>query len=216
MAEGNFFNAPSRPDPAHLNAARDSDGNTYLHELCARGAPPELIREAVRLGADINKTNKQKMPPLGVALQKGTPEMVALLLDLGAECCFPVGAKNSGEFFNAAHIAAAEGKRDKLDIVLAKGGARFLNQNAVEGDGTAHRWMPLHAALRRGHTEFIEPLVAAGAFVNEDAGFEKAAPLFVAVAANSAHAVGQLVERGANIEQRNVDSGNTPNIRLLP
>jgi len=210
VPEGNSFNAPQRPDPMHLNAARDSDGNTYLHELCAKGAPVELIREAVRLGADINKTNKQKMPPLGIALTKGTPEAVAALLDLGAECCFPVGTKNSGEFFNAVHIAAADGKREKLDIVLQKGGARFLNQPGVDADGTFTRWLPLHAALRRGHNEFIEPLTAAGAFVNDEAGSEKASPLFVAIANNSAHAVHQLVERGANIEQRHADTGATP------
>jgi len=202
------------PAVENLNAPRDQDGNTYLHELCAQGAPPALIRAAVAKGASLQSLNKQKMPPLGVAITKGSAETVACLLDLGAEVFF-IAAKRARPdapdmCFNAAYLAAVEGNADKLQAVLAKGGALHVNAPGIDADGTSQQLHALHGALRKSHVGFVEKLVEAGAFIDGPAGFENVTPLAVAIGHNNGHLVSRLVQLGAEIELRHPATGNTP------
>ncbi len=214
MFEGIPFHAPARPDPSNLNAPRDTEGNTYLHELCALGAPPALIAEAIKLGADPNALNRKKLPPLALAITKGKPETVAAMIDAGAELYFKTGEKTWGEprqeFFNATYLAAIEGLRDKLDVVLAKGGGAFVNCTGMDADGSASSMTPLHAAIKKSKTEFIAPLHNAGAFLDVAAGGDGSTPLFIAIANNSATMVNRLAELGAGLECRHADTFNTP------
>ena len=200
------YNLPSRPEPANINLPRDSDGNTYLHELIRKDAPVERIREAVALGANINATNKKNMPPLGVAIQNGKPEIIACLLDLGAEIFFPVG---KGANFNAVYLAADTGRTAALNMLLAKGGGAYANSPGIAQDGWAAKWNPLHIAIKNYHYDMIAPLVDAGALVNEEAGTERLTPLMLAVANNAASGVRQVLNAGADLEYRQSDTGRT-------
>ncbi len=203
-----------RPAPSNLNLPRDTEGNTYLHELCALGAPAALIAEAIKLGADPNQLNRKKLPPLALAITKGKPETVAAMIDNGAELYFKVGEKTWGDFredfFNAAYIAVTDGSREKLDLVLAKGGAAFVNCTGVEADGNNMGLMPLHVAMKKSRTEYIAPLHDAGAFLDVPAGSDKLTPLLIAIANNSAPMVAKLCELGAGLECRQADTFNTP------
>ena len=197
-----------------LNAARDTDGNTYLHELCALGAPPSLILEAVKLGADPNQLNRKKQPPLSLAITKGKPETVAAMIDAGAELYFKTGEKTWGEvreeFFNATYLAAIGDSREKLDVVLARGGAAFANCPGADADGSSSNLLPLHAAIKKSKADFIAPLHDAGAFLDVAAGADRATPLLTAIANNSATMVNRLAELGAGLECRHAETFNTP------
>ena len=214
MPEGNAFSVPAMPAVENLNAPRDQDGNTYLHELCAQGAPPALIRAAVAKGASLQSLNKQKMPPLGVAILKGSAETVACLLDLGAEVFFVAAKRPRPDapdvVFNAAYLAAVEGTPEKLAAVLARGGALHVNAPGIDADGSSQQLHALHGALRRSHLQFIDTLVDAGAFVDGTAGFENITPLAVAIGHNNASIVTRIVRLGAEIELRHPATGNTP------
>lgn len=213
--EGTFYNAPQRPDAANVNAPRGYDSNTYLHELAERGAPASYIKEALKLGADINALNRQKMPPLGLALQRGNLETVKALIEAGASLYFETGRMTGIDgpvvlYFNATYTAAAGGDKAKLALVLQNGGGAFVNCPGTESDGYDNKLKPLHAAIRKYKSEVIPLLADAGAFLDEEAGFSKETPLMMAVANDSEDAVVKLVKRGASLEYKHSETGDTP------
>lgn len=201
------YGLPSRPDRANINMPRDMDGNTYLHELCRKDAPLELIRDAVLNGANINATNKRGMPPLGMAIQSGKPELVSLLVDLGAEMYFPVNATMN---FNAVYLAADTGRDGALKALLAKGGGVYVNQPGITQDGRETKLNALHIAVKTYHYDMIEPLVEAGALLNEEAGPERMTPLMIAISNNTASGIRQLLNAGADLERPQSGTGRTP------
>lgn len=213
MPDGSYFTPPTKPDPAFINSGlRGRDDNTYLHELAERGAPASYIAEAVQMGARLNTLNRQKMPPLGLAILRGEAETVKALIDAGAELYFEVGKSHTGEpqYFNAAMIAALSGSREKLDIVLANGGAALVNLGGIDADGYDNGLKPLHAAIKKWKQDVIPQLVDAGAFVDETAGRGNETPLMAAIMNDSEDAVQKLVRRGASLEARNPATGDTP------
>jgi ankyrin repeat protein len=196
-----FYNAPVKPSTLTVDIPRDTEGNTYLHELCARGAPVEFIREAVeKLGANVNAFNKKNLTPLGTAILSAGPEVVECLIALGADLYLPAPRKDT--FFNAVYLAAGEGRTAALEKVIAHDGGLYVNAPGVNRYGNGADSPALHAAVTGGYYGMIAPLVAAGAFVNETAGWRKETPLLAAVDRNSAAAVQKLVESGADLERR--------------
>lgn len=202
---------PSKPDPAFVNQPRDQDGNTYLHELCRKDAPADVIRAAVKeLKADVNLLNKRGLPPLAVAIQNAKPETVALLIELGAELDIPLAPKTNPKLhFNAAFMAADSGRAAALDVILAKGGGLYVNSPGVTRDGYASDLLALHVAVKNYHTDLIAPLIKAGALVNETAGFDQTTPLNYAILNNNETGIKRLVDAGASLESRSSD-GRTP------
>lgn len=199
-------NLPSKPERAAVNLPRDSEGNTYLHELIRKDAPVALIREALDLGANVNAVNKKNMPPLGMAIQQNKPEVIACLIDGGAEMFFPV-AKDT--WFNAVYMAADTGRDAALKTVLDKGGGLYVNNPGMTQDGRSSPWNPLHIAVKTYHYAMVAPLVAAGAFLNDEAGYDKATPLFLAATNNDDSGVATLINAGADLERRNSLNGRT-------
>jgi uncharacterized protein len=201
-------NFPSRPERTNIDLPRDQDGNTYLHELCKKDAPVPLIREAVeKLGANINAVNKKNMPALALAIQYAKPEVVACLLDMGAEMYFQTAKADP---FNAIYLAADLGKADALKTIIEHGGALHVNDIGIGQDGYGSKIPALHTAVKNYRYDIIEPLVQAGAFLNEEAGFERVTPLFLAIANNSDKSIRQLLEAGADLERPQSDTGRTP------
>ncbi|MEZ0226557.1 MAG: ankyrin repeat domain-containing protein [Alphaproteobacteria bacterium] len=199
---------PSRPERVNINLPRDSDGNTYLHELCKKDAPIPLIREAVqKLGANINAVNKKNLPALALAIQYAKPEVVACLLDMGAEMYFQT---TKADPFNAIYLAADLGKAGALKTIIEHGGGTHVNDIGMGQDGFGSKITALHIAVKNYHFEMIEPLAEAGAFLNAEAGFDKVTPLFLAIANNSDSGVRKLLNAGADLEHRHSDTGRTP------
>ncbi|MBI1215658.1 MAG: hypothetical protein GC185_07560 [Alphaproteobacteria bacterium] len=208
MAANPYFHAPVKPGPQTVNSPRDYEGNTYLHELCSRGAPVELVREAVEeLGADINAFNKKNITPLGAAILRGETEIVECLLEMGAGLYLPTA---QGGFFNATYLAASSGKAGALQAVLKHDGGLYVNEPGIDHDGTDRRMFALQAAVKEAHYGLVGPLVAAGAFVNEKSGYGNETPLLAAVEKNEPAAVRRLIEAGADIEQRAGSGNRTP------
>ncbi|MCC7035953.1 MAG: ankyrin repeat domain-containing protein [Alphaproteobacteria bacterium] len=210
MPEGNF---PIAPHPRNINAPRDQDGNTYLHELVLLHAPVEKLREAINLGADINALNKQNMPPLGLAILKGDAGQMRDLLDLGADINFATGKmsySNTPLVFNATYLAAFTGNAEKLDIILSKGGAAFINTPSIEPTGYDDKWTALHVALKKSHYNIVDTLLDAGAFACAPGGPSGDTPMMLAIDNDSPQAIGKLVRAGVSLEEKNPATGNTP------
>lgn len=201
-------NLPSRPERTNIDLPRDQDGNTYLHELCKRDAPVPLIREAVeKLGANVNAVNKKNLPALALAIQYAKPEVVACLLDMGAEMYFQTAKADP---FNAVYLAADLGKGGALNTLLERGGGLHVNDIGIGQDGYGSKIAALHIAVKNYRFDMIDPLVKAGALLNEEAGFDHVTPLFLAIANNSDSGVRKLLNAGADLERRQSDTGRTP------
>lgn len=190
----------SKPDRAFINDPVDTDGNTYLHLLCIKGAPLHLVREAVeKLGADPNTLNKKNYPALGFALQKASPEVAAYLIDAGADVYFTT---DKNKAFNACHTAVETGRQEMVQIVLNKGGAAHVNTGGVNENGFFDDMPALHTALQKYHYKLIEPLVAAGADLCRVAGYRNLTPLQMAAENEATGPMAQLIRLGADVEQR--------------
>jgi ankyrin repeat protein len=212
---GDFSNnLPSRPAPADINLPRDGEGNTYLHELCRKNAPAALIREAVAAGADPNILNKKNMPPLGIAVQNARPETAAALCEAGALLFIPLSAPKTGAF-NAPYLAADLGKEDMLKELLARGGGLHVNSPGIGADGMTSEWHALHAAVRQRNAALLEPLVAAGAALNQEAGPDLYTPLQIAAANDCDGLLRKLLSLGADLETRHSRSGRTPLLQAV-
>lgn len=197
----------SKPDRAFINDPVDTDGNTYLHLLCIKGAPLHLVREAVeKLGADPNALNKKNYPALGFALQKAAPEVAAYLIDAGADVYFTI---DKDKAFNACHTAVETGRQDMVQIVLNKGGAAHVNTGGVNENGFCDDVPALHTALQKYHYKLIEPLVAAGADLCRVAGYRNLTPLQMAAENEATGPMAQLIRLGADVEQRTGADGQT-------
>lgn len=212
MPAETFNNAPYKPDRASVNAGRGYNNDTYLHELCERGAPASYIRDALAMGADINILNKQSLPPIAHAIRSGNADTVKAMLEAGAEIYFELPRIGNADpkFFNAAHYAAAYGGREKLEIILKAGGAAHVNSPGIDGDGYDTKMTPLHAAINKWKYDSIQPLVDAGAFVDAESGHARNTPLLAAVANDSEEAVLRLLKAGASLEHRHPTNGDTP------
>lgn len=96
---------------AALNAGADARSADQLGEadlplrLAVFGGNPDIIRELVRRGADVNhSTRRMPFAPLNLAVKTGKPEVVRLLVELGAR--IPAGMQTG---LSLRDILAAQG-----------------------------------------------------------------------------------------------------------
>jgi len=99
------------------------------------------------------------------------------------------------------HDAAERGDLAAVQIELNNGG----KVNAKDMDN----WTPLHIAVRFKHQELVELLIASGANVNAQGGWQKAAPLHWASSAGHMKIVELLIANGANVNAK-AKNGGTP------
>lgn len=201
MQPPNFHDGLHKPGREYINEPADADGNTYLHLLCENGAPLSAVREAVeKLGADPNVLNRKNFPILGAAIRQSSPEVVAYLIEKGADVHFPV---EKDKFFNAAFTAAQTGREDMLRIVLNRGGAAHVQKGGVNENGYFDDTPPLHSAIQKHHYKLMEPLVLAGADVNAAGGYRGLTPLQMAAENEATGPMAQLLRLGADIDAKN-------------
>ena len=115
--------------------------------------------------------------------------IIAVLLVVGISFAGPI------------HDAAERGDLAAVQIELNNG----EKVNAKDMDN----WTPLHIAVRFKHQELVELLIASGANVNAQGGWQKAAPLHWASSAGHMKIVELLIANGANVNAK-AKNGGTP------
>src|SRR3954453_20091248 len=192
-----------------------------------RGRSPEVLRMLVAAGADLHAWDEQnERTPYGLAWRMGRPDLCELLAELGARrevgpideliglafagdregaqrlaAAEPARAERvRTEFAEALHQAAAEGRREAVEILLELG---VPVDRPGERGGT-----PLHHAAWWGHGDVVAALLARGADPAREA-HGGATPLMW-TAHGSFHSPGPVVGGGTDhqrIAQRLVQAG---------
>lgn len=149
------------------------------------------------------------------AIKSNNKTTVYYLLDKGANVHCHSKIDN---FYNYTpiHIAAMEGNKDIVDMLLVKGA--HIDDNAYNNR------TPLHMAVIKDQKEMIELLLVKGANIEATNNY-KFTPLQVAIRGNKKEIIQILFARGSNIETRDydyqtplhnaVDKGNIEIIELL-
>lgn len=106
-----------------------------------------------------------------------------------------------GDGRSALHLAAANGDRDLVEMLLAAG----ANPNVQNRVGET----PLHFAAAHGHLETARILIAHGAHLNAASRYTRITPVMAAAESGYADVVELLIERRADIFARNT-FGATP------
>ena len=166
------------------------DGNSALHDA-ARNNHPNIVRQLLRAGADVNLQNKQQETPLVCASLLGHAEIVSILLKqdtirLDAAQLQKVLSNASAQRNLDIFILYIKSSKFRLDInqkVGRKGEETTLLCMAVTSENLQHlhilidagadvnkpdacRRPPLHHACHGGSTEIARLLVENGANVN--------------------------------------------------
>ncbi len=189
-----------------MNAVvRTATAIAALHVLCAcaghalhdaiRANDAEGFRAALAEGEDVEAIHR-KDSPLLLASWLGRTDMVALLLDAGAD---PNAANNEKQVV-ALHTAAHSGHLGIVDL-LARAGARLEAKN-INGH-TA-----LHLASMEGHTAVVERLLELGSDIDAQAN-GRVTPLHEAAFLGRGKIVELLLRHGADAHARTAP-GKTP------
>lgn len=177
------FNRSSQKPPLGINAPLDDRGRTALH-LAVEKDDTNAVLRLLRLGANINQTDKQGQTPIFEAAAKRLDGMVDLLvshnaqtqhrdtqgrsltewaIETGADAPFISMLGSYGAPFEPAqktrrtplHRAAEQGRTDLIEALVQQG----LDPNARDSDGKT----PLHLATAAGHVSAMQALIAQGA-----------------------------------------------------
>ena len=109
------------------------------------------VQALIENKADVNAVNKDGATPLFMAAQGGHREIMALLLDHGADA--KQARRNDG--VSPLYIAAQQGHREIV--------ALLLNHGADAKQGTTNGRTALHVAAFHGHREIVALLLKHGA-----------------------------------------------------
>jgi ankyrin repeat protein len=155
--------------------------------------PLDLLRQLIEAGADVRWRSSTGRTPLLVALKRPTPELIATLLQAGAQA----GDRDT-EGQTALGLAAQAGSSSpELVRLLLAAGAEVDPRD--ERGGT-----PLMDAAANGDLETMALLAKAGADLNARS-LRGRTPLMVAVLSEQAQAARWLRERGARLETLDED-----------
>ncbi|WP_310488801.1 ankyrin repeat domain-containing protein [Chamaesiphon sp. VAR_69_metabat_338] len=139
--------APSVP------AYEENATNTSLMAAAIDG-DLDLVQQAIEAGANLDRYDwNLGYSPLGMAIDRGHPEVVQCLLAAAAN------PHNGSTSTTALGLAAERGESEIVQMLLPRG----IDVNAPVGrDG----WTALLAAIKNGHRAVVQLLVTAGANVN--------------------------------------------------
>jgi len=189
----------------------------------------ELVKEILAENPDLlNQKNQDALTPLNLAAQLGKPEMVSLLLGMGAD-----HSQGDNENSMPIHLAAISGNQECVDLLLDDGVdinvqddngntallfalmyrqpvmATYLVETGADLDLENNRgWTALQSAAIGGNLEMVKTLVENKANVNKqiESGMT---PLHSATSFGHLDIVVYLVEHGAGIDIEN-NNGEQP------
>ena len=196
------------------------DGTTALHWAVRRDTP-EIVDQLVRAGANLNVTSRYNITPLMLASENGSAAMVERLLRAGAD----PNASPRGD--SPLMIAARTGDVETVKMLLAHradvnvnepvrgqtalmwavaeahaGVAKALIDNGADVHArSTSGFSPLIFAVRKGDSESVRLLLAAGASPNEKApDNNETSVLFVAIANGHYDLAVFLLDKGAALD----------------
>ncbi len=139
--------APSAP------AYEENATNTSLMAATIDG-DLDLVQQAIEAGANLDRYDwNLGYAPLGMAIDRGHPEVVQSLLAAGAN------PHNGSTSTTALGLAAERGESEIVQMLLPRG----IDVNAPVG---REGWTALLSAIANGHRAVVQLLVTAGANVN--------------------------------------------------
>ena len=183
-------------DPRTLADTAWTAARTPLH-AAIRGRHVEVVRYLVERGADVNARDRDGASALNYAAWWGPAEVVALLVDGGAD----VRTDVDGRGRSPLHMAALRDQAGIAALLIARGAS-------VDGhhpDG----YTPLHIAVSRGQPAVVRALLDGGA--DPDArwrSFGIQTPLLLAARRGDREMVDLLLARGADPERRTPDGSS--------
>ncbi|KAH8096081.1 hypothetical protein JL720_3431 [Aureococcus anophagefferens] len=133
---------------------------------------PSVVSLLLRNGAEVDKTDRQGLTSLALAVQEGHVGPMTMLLEHGADVD---RANEAGTV--PLFLAASTGNVDAVDVLVR-------NSASVDVRKRQTGATPLHAAVRRGSTDVVARLLeaSADAGVVDDAG---ETPLLAAIASTA-------------------------------
>lgn len=170
---------------------RDSAGRTPLIRAVAGGNETTakfLLENGAKKDAKGSKDGKS---PLDVAVEKGSPILVRLLLGHGVK---PPPAFRDGL---KVLEAAERGEDTRLEILLA------CRADVQRQDDTNET--PLHKAAKSGHAKVVQLLLDMRAEIDAKGGEYDCSPLYAAAKEDKIATFKLLLERGADKEARQKD-----------
>lgn len=183
-----------------LNASVSSlyaSDDQQLIEAAREGELSE-VQGLLARGADINaKDRRKKETPLLAASRREHSEVVALLLDKGADVSSQEGRK-------ALYGVSVAGHSNIVELLLAHG--------ADPNGGIVTGRTALHAAASEGHLEAINMLLDAGAEVNlpyPDSSVSVGVTPLIAASHRQPEAVELLLQHGADPNAKHKESNRT-------
>jgi ankyrin repeat protein len=167
----------------------DRYGRTVLHYPVREGHK-NVVEILVNKGMDITVEDGMGVSPLWFAIEGGHAEIMDVFI---ASKALDVGSDTG---IKALHLAAAEGKKDIVDLLITKG----VN-TGTKDDMDANL---LHNAAIGGLSELAQHLIKEGAAVN-DLDARGRTPLHYAVKDGRQEMVELLIEKGADLNIKGKD-----------
>ena len=161
---------------------------------------PSVVSLLLRNGAEVDKTDRQGLTSLALAVQEGHVGPMTMLLEHGADVD---RANEAGTV--PLFLAASTGNVDAVDVLVR-------NSASVDVRKRQTGATPLHAAVRRGSTDVVARLLeaSADAGVVDDAG---ETPLLAAIASTAPARealVAVLLGGAADVNQLPKNGSDTP------
>lgn len=157
----------------------------------------EVAKLLIENGCKLDQDNQWTTTPLHIAVQKGDPEWVDLLLSAH----FNVNARRKNNI-TPLHDAVFSGNIEMVKLLLEKGAK--INAKMEFGSGT-----PLFHAIDRNNFEIVKILLDKGADVNVK-NKEKEHVIFLAIENNQVDTVQQLLRYGVDVHTTEHKHGFTP------
>ncbi|MHB9147797.1 MAG: ankyrin repeat domain-containing protein [Candidatus Amoebophilus sp.] len=178
--------------------------HTSLQYLCIEAAKKEYIQVVKDIilqlhtssNLDLNIANNEGDTLLHLAASEEQPELVELLLNLGAH----IDVKSKLSAYYPLHCAVENGHVEIVKLLI-KNGADINVRSQYNSS-------PLHYAAGNGHVEIVKLLIENGAVINAR-DLDNETPLHMAALYGHIKVAKLLVDKGANVNIKSI-GGLTP------
>lgn len=130
---------------------QDEETKQSVLMIACMWSQPGLARRALMLGADIHQTNRLDREPIHIAAIGGNVDIIAMLLDAGAE----INKRGGGDGTTPLGFAVDYSHLEAVRFLLAKGANPFV---VLDDSGDSC----LHMAARNNNVKIAKLLIKAG------------------------------------------------------